>query len=99
MTFPPISAFRDARAEVATPDRAEGDGSKSSRSWRTVDLCDHPFLFHLAWTKTRASGPDDKSRTAEEMDNLLPQTVGIDISKATPDVYAHPVGCERQFPN
>jgi transposase len=33
------------------------------------------------------------------MDNLLPQTVGIDISKATLDVYAHPVGCERQFPN
>jgi transposase len=33
------------------------------------------------------------------MDNLLPQTVGIDISKATLDVYAHPAGCERQFPN
>jgi transposase len=33
------------------------------------------------------------------MDNLLPQTVGIDISNATLDVYAHPVGCERQFPN
>jgi transposase len=33
------------------------------------------------------------------MNNLFPQTVGIDISKATLDVYAHPVGCERQFPN
>lgn len=33
------------------------------------------------------------------MANSLPQTVGIDISKATLDVYAHPTGCERQFPN
>ena len=33
------------------------------------------------------------------MDNSLPQTVGIDISKATLDAYAHPAGCERQFAN
>lgn len=33
------------------------------------------------------------------MDNDLPQTVGIDISKATLDAYAHPAGCERQFAN
>ena len=44
-------------------------------------------------------GPDDKNRTAEKMENSLPQTVGIDISKATLDVFAHPMGCERQFPN
>lgn len=33
------------------------------------------------------------------MESLLPQTVGIDISKATLDVYAHPAGCGRQFTN
>jgi transposase len=33
------------------------------------------------------------------MDNSLPQTVGIDISKATLDVFTHPAGCERQFAN
>ncbi|GFM30312.1 IS110 family transposase [Novosphingobium sp. PY1] len=33
------------------------------------------------------------------MDNSLPQTVGIDISKATLDVFAHPAGYERQFAN
>ncbi|WP_188682442.1 IS110 family transposase, partial [Sphingopyxis bauzanensis] len=33
------------------------------------------------------------------MDNPIPQTIGIDISKATLDVYAHPAGCERQFTN
>lgn len=33
------------------------------------------------------------------MDNTLPQTVGIDISKAVLDVYAHPAGSERQFAN
>ena len=33
------------------------------------------------------------------MDNLLPQTVGIDISKATLDVYVHPADRERQFTN
>lgn len=33
------------------------------------------------------------------MENFLPQTVGIDISKATLDVFAHPAGCERQFAN
>lgn len=33
------------------------------------------------------------------MENSLPQTVGIDISKATLDVFAHPTGCERQFAN
>ena len=33
------------------------------------------------------------------MDNTLPQTVGIDISKATLDVYVSPADCERQFAN
>lgn len=33
------------------------------------------------------------------MDNTLPQTIGIDISKGTLDVYAHPAGRERQFAN
>ena len=33
------------------------------------------------------------------MDNTLPQTIGIDISKATLDVYAFPAGSERQFTN
>ncbi|MGJ8481975.1 hypothetical protein [Sphingobium yanoikuyae] len=33
------------------------------------------------------------------MDNSLAQTVGIDISKATLDVFAHPAGYERQFAN
>lgn len=33
------------------------------------------------------------------MDNPIPQTIGIDISKATLDVYADPAGCERQFTN
>lgn len=33
------------------------------------------------------------------MDNTLPQTVGIDISKATLDVYVFPEDCERQFAN
>ncbi len=33
------------------------------------------------------------------MDNTLPQTIGIDISKATLDVYAHPAGRGRQFAN
>ena len=33
------------------------------------------------------------------MSNSLPQTIGIDISKATLDCYVHPIGIERQFPN
>lgn len=33
------------------------------------------------------------------MNSPLPQAVGIDISKAGLDVYAHPAGCERQFAN
>jgi len=33
------------------------------------------------------------------MDNSLPQTVGIDISKASLDAYAYPAACERQFAN
>jgi transposase len=33
------------------------------------------------------------------MDNSLPQTVGIDISKASLDAYAYPSACERQFAN
>lgn len=33
------------------------------------------------------------------MDNLLAQTVGIDVSKATLDVYVLPAGCGQQFTN
>jgi transposase len=33
------------------------------------------------------------------MSNALPQTIGIDISKATLDVHVHPAGAERQFGN
>jgi len=33
------------------------------------------------------------------MGNDLPQTIGIDISKATLDCYAQPAGIDRQFPN
>jgi transposase len=33
------------------------------------------------------------------MSNSLPQTIGIDISKATLDAHAHPAGTDRQFAN
>jgi transposase len=33
------------------------------------------------------------------MSNSLPQTIGIDISKATLDAHAHPAGIDRQFAN
>ena len=33
------------------------------------------------------------------MSNTLPQTIGIDISKAALDCHAHPAGIDRQFPN
>ena len=33
------------------------------------------------------------------MSNHLPQTSGIDISKAALDCHVHPVGIDRQFPN
>ena len=33
------------------------------------------------------------------MSTLLPQTIGIDISKATLDVHAYPAGIDRQFAN
>ncbi|WP_184016006.1 IS110 family transposase [Sphingobium boeckii] len=33
------------------------------------------------------------------MSDSLPQTIGIDISKATLDCHVHPAGIERQFPN
>lgn len=33
------------------------------------------------------------------MSNDLPQTIGIDISKAALDCHVHPAGVERQFPN
>ena len=33
------------------------------------------------------------------MSNHLPQTIGIDISKAALDCHVHPVGIDRQFPN
>ena len=33
------------------------------------------------------------------MSNELPQTIGIDISKAALDCHAHPAGLDRQFPN
>jgi len=43
--------------------------------------------------------PDDKHGTAEKMSDNLPQTIGIDISKASLDCHAYPVGAERQFAN
>ena len=33
------------------------------------------------------------------MSNDLPQTIGIDISKAALGCHAHPAGIDRQFPN
>jgi transposase len=42
--------------------------------------------------------PDDKHGT-EKMSDNLPQTIGIDISKASLDCHAHPAGTERQFAN
>ncbi|MDE1918112.1 MAG: hypothetical protein KGJ57_19870 [Sphingomonadales bacterium] len=33
------------------------------------------------------------------MESVLPQTVGIDISKVTLDVFAYPAGGERRFSN
>ncbi len=33
------------------------------------------------------------------MSDELPQTIGIDISKAALDCHAHPAGIDRQFPN
>jgi transposase len=35
----------------------------------------------------------------EKMSNHLPQTIGIDISKATLDCHVHPAAIDRQFPN
>ena len=43
--------------------------------------------------------PDDKHGTAEKMSDNLPQTIGIDVSKASLDCYAYPIGAERQFAN
>ena len=39
------------------------------------------------------------SMGTEKMSAPLPQTIGIDISKATLDCHAHPVGIDRQFAN
>jgi len=33
------------------------------------------------------------------MSTSRPQTIGIDISKATLDCHAYPAGIDRQFPN
>lgn len=33
------------------------------------------------------------------MSDDLPQTIGIDISKAALDCHVHPAGIDRQFPN
>lgn len=35
----------------------------------------------------------------EKMSDNLPQSIGIDISKASLDCHSHPAGAERQFPN
>lgn len=43
--------------------------------------------------------PDDKHGIAEKMSDNLPQTIGIDISKASLDCHVHPAGAERQFAN
>lgn len=49
--------------------------------------------------QTVLGGPDDKQRTPEKMSTPLPQTIGIDISKASLDCHAYPAGAERQFAN
>jgi len=33
------------------------------------------------------------------MSTSRPQTIGIDIAKATLDCHAYPAGIDRQFPN
>ncbi|WP_198519271.1 hypothetical protein [Novosphingobium kunmingense] len=33
------------------------------------------------------------------MSDNLPQTIGIDISKASLDCHVHPIGAERQLAN
>ncbi|MEW9853792.1 IS110 family transposase [Novosphingobium sp. M1R2S20] len=44
-------------------------------------------------------GPDAKHGTAEKISDILSQTIGIDISKASLDCHAYPAGAERQFAN
>lgn len=58
-----------------------------------------PFLLHQARTDTGVLAPYDKHGTAENMSDNLTQTIGIDISKASLDCHAYPVGAERQFAN
>jgi hypothetical protein len=60
---------------------------------------DRPFLFHQARTDTWVFDPDDKHGTTEKMSDNLPQTIGIDISKASLDCHVHPAGTERHFAN
>jgi hypothetical protein len=58
---------------------------------------DRPFLILQARTDTGILGPDGKHGTTEKMSNNLPQTVGIDISKASLDCPAYPTVAERQL--
>lgn len=58
-----------------------------------------PFFSIRPERKPGRLGPDDKNRTAEKMSDTLPQTIGIDISKATLDAHAYPAGSNQQFAN
>lgn len=58
-----------------------------------------PFISFRPERIPGSRGPDDKHGTAEKMSNDLPQTIGIDISKASLDCHTHPAGIDRQFTN
>ena len=84
--WPPRSGRKGTDRE--TPDRL-GTGLEYDR----------PFLFLQARTDAGVLDTDDKHGTSEKMSDNLPQTIGIDISKASLDCHVHPVGAERQFAN
>lgn len=65
---------------------------------RTELEWDRPFPFHQARTDTRVFDPDDKHGTAEKMSDNLPQTIGLDISKASLDCHVHPAGASASLP-
>ena len=83
----------------APPPGGEGGGRESAGRGGAGVGEDRPFLFHQARTDTGVLDPDDKHGTAEKMSDNLPQTIGIDISKASLDCHVHPAGAERQFAN
>ena len=74
------------------------DRSRLGRGGPSISVIT-PFFSIRPERKPGLRGPDDKNRTAEKMSSTLPQTIGIDISKATLDVHAYPAGCGQQFAN